>query len=133
MPADLMVVTPSTSLGETIRRSLEETKFYRVHVVNNKASAIVKANEIGTPMALLDLALGDEWVLEIGIALRTVSQSINLVILCEENGTPPAFDSLRPWILVRKPFRMSDFMNALSQPQPASNNSMPSSNTTQFM
>ena len=128
-----MVVTPSTSLGETIRRSLEETKFYRVHVVNNKASAIVKANEIGTPMALLDLALGDEWVLEIGIALRTVSQSINLVILCEENGTPPAFDSLRPWILVRKPFRMSDFMNALSHPQSASGNSMPSSNTTQFM
>ncbi len=126
-----MLVTPSSSLGESIRRALEETKFYRVHVVNNKASAIVKANEIGAPIALLDIALGNEWVEEIGVALRTVRKSINLAILCEEAGSPPTFDALRPWILVRKPFRMSDFMNALSQPQPAP--SAVSSNTAQFM
>ncbi|MCB0100799.1 MAG: transposase [Anaerolineales bacterium] len=131
MPADLMLVTPSASLGETIRRALEETKFYRVHVVNNKASAIVKANEIGAPIAMLDIALGNEWVEEIGAALRTVRKSINLTILCDETGSPPSFDTLRPWILVRKPFRMSDFMNALSNPQPVSE--PVSSNTTQFM
>ena len=135
MPADLMVVTPSTALGDSIRRSLEDTKFYRVHVVNNKASAIVKATQIGAPLALLDLALGDEWVQEIGTALRTVSLGINLVLLCEESGSPPAFDSLRPWIMVRKPFRMSDFMNALSQPQkssPPPSGAMPSA-TMQYM
>lgn len=132
MPADLLVVTPSATLGETVRQGLEDTKFYRVHVVNNKASAIVKANEIGAPLAMLDLSLGDEWVQEIGIALRTVRASINLVILCEENGNPPALDSLRPWIMVRKPFRMSDFMNALSQPQPASVPPSPST-TAQFL
>ena len=129
-----MVVTPSSSLGESIRRALDETKFYRVHVVNNKASAIVKANEIGAPLAMLDVALGEEWVMEIGIALRTVRPSINLILLCEEAGSPPSFDTLRPWILVRKPFRMSDFMNAISQPQPAAPAaSVPSSNTVQFM
>jgi REP element-mobilizing transposase RayT len=126
-----MVVSPSTSLGDTIRRSLEDTKFYRVHFVNNKASAIVKANEIGAPIAMLDLALGEDWVQEIGIALRTIRPSINLILLCEEAGSPPSFDSLRPWIMVRKPFRMSDFMNAVSQPQPAPTPS--SSNTVQFM
>lgn len=135
-----MVVTPSTALGDSIRRSLEDTKFYRVHVVNNKASAIVKANQIGAPLAILDLALGDEWVQEIGFALRTVSAGINLVLLCEESGSPPAFDSLRPWIMVRKPFRMSDFMNALSQPNKQSANQSPgpsagamSSATMQYM
>jgi REP element-mobilizing transposase RayT len=127
-----MVVTPSASLGDSIRRSLEDTKFYRVHVVNNKASAIVKANQIGAPIALLDLALGEDWVHDIGIALRTVSASINLVLLCEESGSPPAFDSLRPWIMVRKPFRMSDFMNALSQPQSSSSGSM-SPSTMQYL
>lgn len=132
MPADLLVVTPSASLGESIRRALEDTKFYRVQVVNNKATAIVKANEVGMPLAMLDLALGDEWVQEIGASLRTISPSINLVLLCEENGSPPSFDSLRPWIMVRKPFRMSDFMNALSQPQP-STPGMPSSSTAQYM
>jgi REP element-mobilizing transposase RayT len=135
MPADLMVVTPSASLGETIRQSLEETRFYRVHVVNNKASAIVKSNQVGAPLAMLDMALGDEWVQEIGIALRTVRATINLILLCEESGSPPAFDTLRPWIMVRKPFRMSEFMSALSQPQqpqPAASGVM-SSTTMQYM
>lgn len=126
-----MLVTPSANLGETIRRTLEETKFYRVHVVNNKASAIVKANQIGAPIAMLDVALGEEWVEEIGKALRTVRGSINLVLLCEEADSPPSFDMLRPWIMVRKPFKMSDFMNALSQPQPEPE-AVPS-NTIQFM
>ncbi|MCE7860970.1 MAG: hypothetical protein DYG86_14435 [Chloroflexi bacterium CFX2] len=130
MPADLMIVTPSASLGESIRRSLEDTNFYRVHVVNNKASAIVKANQIGAPIAMLDLALGEDWVQEIGIALRTVSGSINLILLCEESGSPPALDSLRPWIMVRKPFQISDFMNALSQPQPSPSPSASMSSTT---
>ncbi|MBK6794607.1 MAG: transposase [Anaerolineales bacterium] len=136
MPADFMLVTPSSSLGDSVRRALEDTKFYRVHVVNNKATAIVKANEVGVPIAMLDLALGDEWVLEIGTALRTIRSSINLILLCEETGSPPSFDALRPWIMVRKPFRTSDFMNAISQPQPKPSASSPapaSSNTIQFM
>ncbi|NWF64252.1 MAG: IS200/IS605 family transposase [Chloroflexi bacterium] len=135
MPADLLIVSPSSALAETIRQSLEETKFYRVHHVNNKASAIVKANEIGAPIAMLDLALGEEWAQDIGIALRTVRPSMNLVLLCEETATPPAFDSLRPWIMVRKPFRVSDFMNAISKPQPSpqvATGSL-SSSTIQFM
>jgi hypothetical protein len=70
-------------------------------------------------LPLLDIALGEDWVHEIGIAFRTVQPGINLVLLCDEQGDPPLFDALRPWILVRKPFRISEFMNALSQPQSA--------------
>lgn len=119
MPADILVVTPSPTLGENIRRSLEETALYRVHVVNNKASAVVRADEVGVPLAMLDLALGESWVHEVGSSLRTIQRGINLIILCEDGETPPAFDQLRPWILVRKPFRMNDFMTAISQPQSA--------------
>lgn len=129
-----MIITPSKTLGESVRQALEDTKFYRVHVVNNKASAIVKANEIGAPIAMLDIALGEEWVQEIGASLRTIRKSINLVILCEQAGSPPSFDDLRPWIMVRKPFKMSDFMNAVSQPQPAAGPSgISTGNTVQFM
>lgn len=118
MPADVLVVTPSSALGETIRRTLEETAFYRVHVVANKSTAVVRADEIGVPLALLDLAFGEDMVIEAGLALRTIRQGINLVILCDDEASVPLFDDLRPWILVRKPFRMADFMNAISQPQP---------------
>ncbi len=120
MPADMLIVTPSSTLGDAIRSTLEETKLYRIHVVNNKSSAIVRADEIGAPLAMLDFALGEDWVNEIGKALRTIRPGINLIILCDEKINPPAYDNLRPWILVRKPFRMSAFMTAISQPQPTS-------------
>jgi len=118
MPADILVITTSSQLGESIRHTMEETDLYRIHVVTNKSSAIVRADEIGAPLAMLDYSLNEEWVQEIGSALRTIRPSINLIILCEDGAAPPTFDKLRPWILVRKPFRMSNFMAAISQPQP---------------
>ena len=118
MPADILVVTSSSQLGESVRRILEETDLYRIHVVNNKSSAIVRADEVGAPLSMLDLALGEGVIREIGHSLRTIRPGINIIILCDENVTPPPFDELRPWILVRKPFKMSNFMTAISQPQP---------------
>jgi len=119
MPADILVITPSAGLGETIRRTLEETTLYRIHLASNKASAMVYANEVGPPLAMFDLAFGDDWVREIVDAMRAVRPGINVIILCDDNETPPAFDNLRPWILVRKPFKMANFMTAISQPQSA--------------
>ena len=62
MPADILVVTTSSQLGDTIRHTLEETELYRIHVVTNKASAIVRADEIGAPLAMLDFSLNEDWV-----------------------------------------------------------------------
>jgi REP element-mobilizing transposase RayT len=120
MPADILVATTSSQLGDTIRHTLEETGIYRIHVVTNKASAIVRADEIGAPLAMLDYSANEEWVQEIGSALRTIHPSINIIVLCDDDVTPPSLDKLRPWILVRKPFKMSNFMTAISQPQSAS-------------
>jgi REP element-mobilizing transposase RayT len=128
MPADILVVTASTELGDTVRRSLEETDLYRIHVVNNKSSAIVRADDVGVPLAMLDFSLSESWVREIGTALRTIRPSINIIILCDDNMTPPAFDELRPWILVRKPFKMSNFMTAISKPQTTPVPQMPTNN-----
>lgn len=120
MPADILVVTNSKNTGESIRQTMEETALYRIQVAANKETAIVLADKSGIPLAMLDLALGENAVEEIGRALRTISGSINLVIICDDKQTPPVFDSLRPWILVRKPFDMSDFLTAISKPYPAS-------------
>ena len=66
MTTSLLVVTPSPSFGEQIRKPLEETGSYRVHVVNSKAAAIVRADEESCRMAFLDLDLGESWVEEVG-------------------------------------------------------------------
>ncbi|MCA2001776.1 MAG: hypothetical protein LDL51_07925, partial [Chloroflexi bacterium] len=119
MPADILVITQSSELGDSIRQTLEATGIYRIHVATNKSSAIVRADELGIPLAMLDYAGDKDWTLEIGSALRTIRPTVNLIILCNEGVSPPAFEALRPWILVRKPFEMSNFMNAISQPENA--------------
>ncbi len=117
MPADILVITNSSELGNSIRRIMEEAGIYRIHVATNKSSAVVRADELGIPLAMLDYTINEDWVRDIGSALRTIRPSINLIILCDEGATPPAFDKLHPWILVRKPFRMTNFLTAISQSQ----------------
>ena len=115
MAESLLVVTPSPAAGESIRLALQEVGDYEIHTVNNKAAAIVKADEAACSLAVLDLALGEDWVRDIGQSLRTIAPQIDLVILCEDS-TPPALDSLRPWTLLRKPFHIKELLHTL-QPQ----------------
>ncbi len=115
MTTNLLVVTPSPSFGETLRRALEESGDYGVLVVNNKAAAVVRADEDNCRAAFLDLNLSAQWVEDIGRSLRTVSPEIKLIILAD-NETPPLLDSIRPWTLVRKPFESTDLYHALDLP-----------------
>ncbi len=120
MATSLLVVTPSPSFGEQIRRSLEDTGAYQVHVVNSKASAIVRADEESCRMAFLDLDLGENWVEEVGQSLRTVIPNIKLFLLAGDE-TPPPFDNLRPWTLIRKPFQMPELLKTIGGPEAALN------------
>src|ERR1700690_153753 len=115
MANNLLLVTPSPSFGETMRRALEESGDYSVLIVNNKASAVVRADEESCFAEFLGLNLGAQWVENIGKSLRTVLPDIKLLILAE-NETPPLLDSIRPWTLVRKPFESKDLYRALEIP-----------------
>ena len=112
MAANLLVVTPSPSFGESMRRALEESGDYHVLIVNNKAAAVVRADEENCGAAFLDLNLSAPWVEDIGRSLRTVSPEIKLLVLAD-NETPPLLDSIRPWTLVRKPFGSEDLRRVL--------------------
>jgi REP element-mobilizing transposase RayT/CheY-like chemotaxis protein len=115
MAANLLVVTPSPSFGESMRRALEESGNYHVLIVNNKAAAVVRADEENCGAAFLDLNLSAPWVEDIGRSLRTVSPEIKLLVLAD-NETPPLLDSIRPWTLVRKPFGSEDLRRVLEAP-----------------
>lgn len=115
MSAPILVVTPSPAFGELVRRALEETESYRVFVVSNKATAIVRADEELCRLALLDYDMGDEWVNEVGRALRTVIPNIRLFIVAEEDDIP-AFEPLNPWTQVKKPIHFPDLIRVLARP-----------------
>jgi REP element-mobilizing transposase RayT/CheY-like chemotaxis protein len=116
MSTNLLVVTPTVSMGEMLRKTLEPSGAYRVHVVHSKSEAIVRADEENCSLVFLDLELGEYRVNEIGQSLRTIRPNINLFILCD-NETPPALDAIRPWTLIRKPFYLPDVLNLLANPQ----------------
>ncbi len=109
MKANLLVVSPQPSFGESIRQSLGNTGSFRVHVVKGKADAILTAEREVCTLALLDMDLGESAILEIGRSLRSMNPDLDLVILADEE-IPPTMDAIRPWVLLRKPFYLPDFI-----------------------
>jgi REP element-mobilizing transposase RayT/DNA-binding NarL/FixJ family response regulator len=116
MANDVLIVTPAPAVADVIRHSLEEAGRYVIHTVNNKAAAVVKADEADCSLAILDLNLGEAWVREIGQSVRTIKPEIKLVVLCQDQA-PPTLDSIRPWILLRKPFHINELLQSLNQHQ----------------
>src|SRR5258708_40250493 len=98
-----------------MRRFLEDAGTYNAFIVNNKASAVVRADEESCSAAFLDMNLGAQWVEDIGRSLRTVLPEIKLFVLAEDEA-PPALDSIRPWTLVSKPFQSPELIKAIERP-----------------
>jgi REP element-mobilizing transposase RayT/DNA-binding NarL/FixJ family response regulator len=109
MKANLLVVTPQASFGELIRQSLSDTGSFRIHMASGKAKAILAAEKENCTLALLDMELGEKNVLDIGRSLRSMNSDLDLVILSDEELSP-AMDAIRPWVLLRKPFYLPDFI-----------------------
>jgi REP element-mobilizing transposase RayT/ActR/RegA family two-component response regulator len=116
MSTNLLLITPTLSLGEMLRKTLEPDGVYRVHVVHTKSEAIVRADEENCSLVFIDLELGEYWANEIGRSLRTIRPNIKLFILCDTEISP-ALDAIRPWTLIRKPFYLPDVLNLLANPQ----------------
>ena len=112
MKVNILVVTPVASFGEQVRLNLSHTGSYRVQVIMEKDD--VAAGTIGEQfsLALIDMDLGEAAVIETGRLLRTSNPDIDLVILAQDD-LPPVMDSIRPWVLLRKPFYLPDFVQLL--------------------
>ena len=112
MKANLLVVTTQASLGELIRQSLSDTDSFHIHMAKGKADAILEAEKGNCTLALLDMELGESTLVEIGRSLRSIEPDLDLVILADEE-LPPTMDNIRPWVLLRKPFHLPDFIQLM--------------------
>jgi len=112
MKADLLVVTLQASFGELIRRSLSDTGSFRIHIANDKAEAIQVVEKENCTLALLDMEIGEKALLGIGRSLRNINPDLDLVILADDELSP-AMDAIRPWVLLRKPFYLPDFIQLI--------------------
>jgi REP element-mobilizing transposase RayT/CheY-like chemotaxis protein len=112
MKAGLLVITPQASFGELIRQSLNNTGSFHVYLANGKSQAVSTVEKRNCSLALLDMELGESAILEIGRSLRSLNPDLDLVILSDKE-LPPAMDIIRPWVLLRKPFYLPDFIQLM--------------------
>jgi REP element-mobilizing transposase RayT/CheY-like chemotaxis protein len=112
MSNNLLLVTADTLFAKRLTTSLEQ-EGYRMYSAKGKGEAVVRADEQNCATAFLDFELGEKFVLELGRALRTLNPTIRLLLIADEDTTPPALDELRPWALVRKPVRTPELLTML--------------------
>jgi REP element-mobilizing transposase RayT len=112
MRTNLLVVTPQVSFGELIRQSVIEAGSYNVHVVKNLEDAVQVAQEELCTLALMDMEFGEDVLVKVGQSLRSKNPEINLIIMADEE-LPPTMDSIRPWVLLRKPFYLPEFIQLI--------------------
>jgi len=111
MTNNLLLVTADGLFAKRLSASLEQ-EGYRLHTAKGKGEAVVRADEQNCTTALLDLELSGKFVSELGRALRTLNPSLRLILISDE-GTPPALDELRPWVLIRRPVRTPELLTML--------------------
>jgi REP element-mobilizing transposase RayT/CheY-like chemotaxis protein len=109
---NLLVVTPLDSFGELIRQSLSDMDSFYVYIAKSQAEALLLAEKNNYSLALLDMELGEATTRELGRALRQSNPDMDLIILSSED-LPPAMDAIRPWVLLRKPFYLPDFIQLI--------------------
>jgi putative transposase len=113
MTDSLLIVTPHSAFGASLRQSLE-TSSCRVHIAGDADSAIVSLKENHASIALLDMALSEEVLLEIGKMLRVLNPRLKLVIL-SPGKEPENLDDLRPWIFLRQPVTTDALLRAVAE------------------
>jgi len=81
-------------------------------MAKGKADAILTAEKENCSLTLLDMELGESPILDIGRSLRSINPDLDLVILADDD-LPPSMDAIRPWVLLRKPFYLPDFIQLI--------------------
>lgn len=109
MSLSVLIVTPRMSFGEYIRQILEEKYDSHIVVVQNVLGALDAFKKENFTHAFLDIDLPSGTVLELGIALRKIDPGLHLTLLSAD-PTPPPYDALDPWTLLRKPFYLPDLL-----------------------
>ena len=64
--------------------------------------------------AFLDIDLPNGTVLELGLALRNIDPGLHITLLSAD-PTPPPYEALDPWTLLRKPFFLPDLLRIIDE------------------
>ena len=109
MSLSILITTPQLSFGEHIRQILEEKYPSHVIVVGDVLGALSAFEKQNFTHAFLDTDLRNGTVLELGLALREIDPGV-LLTLMSADPSPPPYEAIEPWTLLRKPFYLPDLL-----------------------
>ena len=113
MSISALVVTPQESFGEYLRQILEENYHGHVVVVGNMSAALDVFDKQYFSHIFLDTDLESENVLKLGLGLRQIDPGLHLTLISAE-PSPPPYEALDPWTLLRKPFYLPDLLRIIN-------------------
>ena len=114
MSLSILITSPQKSFGEHIRRILEERYPSHVVVVGDVLSALKAFEKQNFTHAFLDTDLQNGAVLELGLALREIDPGV-LLTLISADPSPPPYEAIEPWTLLRKPFYLPDLLRIVDE------------------
>ncbi len=118
MKTPVLIVTPDPKLGELISNSLAETFQYAPCCFREPQAAIDSLNTLRScEHLLIETTLGEQAVLQVGRAARSLRRNIKLVLV-SRTQPPASLDELRPWRLLRQPFLLPDLFGVLDAVPP---------------
>jgi REP element-mobilizing transposase RayT len=118
MKTPVLIVTPDPKLGELISNSLAETFQFDAHCFREPQAALDFLHTLrNCEHLLIETTLGEQGVLEVGRAARSLKHNIKLVLV-SRTKPPASFDELRPWRLLRQPFLLPDLFSVLDAAPP---------------
>jgi CheY-like chemotaxis protein len=109
----IMVVSPISSVGKLIIQSLKEAGVNDAVYFSNTRSAISYIQKHRScKVALLDLEMGELGALTLSQSLRSICRNLKLVFSSKQ-GLPEEYEYMLPWKLLRKPYQLTELLNAL--------------------
>lgn len=125
MTAHLLVVTPQSELGDSLKNGLDSSR-YTVTVTDDFSEAIHHVRNTGCPVILLDAELEEVGIslLDIGYALRLVKNDVQFLLLQRAGRTPEESQVLNPAAVLTQPVSLPEltaWLERLIPPAAASN------------
>ncbi len=118
MKRPVLIVTANLELGDLIGKSLAETFQYDARHYRDPESAVAFLQAHGDcGHAIIEAAIGEKRILELGRALRTIKHNIKLVLISRSKPSR-RLDEILPWSLLRQPFLLPDMLALLDAAAP---------------
>ena len=116
MTAQILLLTPCPSFGQSLQRYMEKMGFSGIKLVGNTEEAIALSHETSLCLAILDFNMGEYPLRKTAHEMRETSPNIRLLITSsEDESDPPIMSELTAVGVFSEPFYIIDIKKKIPE------------------